>query len=373
MGQRTKIGLEATILIILMGTATISIVSKLGGHVEGQYVFSSQNLPPMNLTIIALNGTEMTLNERQIGNMASYESWGGYKNSLGNIEGLGNYTGVPLLALCNLVGGIAIGDSLQVNASDGYSIELSYDQIANGNFIAYDNQTGVQVTPQYPLTAILAYYYDDANITDGPLRLAIVGPEGLVTDSSYWVKYATTLQILNVGIHDVAVTDITTEKSVVEQSYQFNATVTLANVGDFNETLNSLLYANSTFLGVQNLILANGTSGTIVYVNTASMPYGNYTIWDYVTPVPLESDTRNNNRTDGTIFVAMIGDLTGATPFVPDGKCDIRDISLVAKAFGTIPGMPEWNANCDVNNDGKVNIVDISIVAKHFGQSTQYP
>jgi len=46
---------------------------------------------------------------------------------------------------------------------------------------------------------------------------------------------------------------------------------------------------------------------------------------------------------------------------------------LVAKAFGTIPGMPGWNVNCDVNNNGKVNIVDVYIVAKHFGQSTQYP
>jgi len=34
------------------------------------------------------------------------------------------------------------------------------------------------------------------NITDGPLRAAIVGPEGLVTNSTYWVKYAVKMEII---------------------------------------------------------------------------------------------------------------------------------------------------------------------------------
>jgi len=67
--------------------------------------------------------------------------------------------------------------------------------------------------------------------------------------------------------------------------------------------------------------------------------------------------------------VSIIGDLTGPTPFVPDGKVDIRDISVVAKCFGSVLGMSNWNGNCDLNNDGKIDIRDISMVAKHFGQS----
>ena len=68
-------------------------------------------------------------------------------------------------------------------------------------------------------------------------------------------------------------------------------------------------------------------------------------------------------------MVTMVGDVTGSTPFVPDGKCDIKDIAAVAKRFGSAPGSPDWNANCDVNNDGKVDIKDIAIVAKHFGEA----
>jgi hypothetical protein len=56
------------------------------------------------------------------------------------------------------------------------------------------------------------------------------------------------------------------------------------------------------------------------------------------------------------------GDING------DGTVDIHDIAIVAKAFKTKPGDPNWNANADLNNDSTVNILDISIVAKDFGK-----
>jgi ABC-type branched-subunit amino acid transport system substrate-binding protein len=51
------------------------------------------------------------------------------------------------------------------------------------------------------------------------------------------------------------------------------------------------------------------------------------------------------------------------------GKVNMLDIGVVAKAFGTRPGDPRWNLECDVNNDGVINMVDIGTVARHFGQS----
>jgi PKD repeat protein len=54
-----------------------------------------------------------------------------------------------------------------------------------------------------------------------------------------------------------------------------------------------------------------------------------------------------------------------------DGKIDIKDISIVAKAFGSYPGHPLWNPIADLNGDNKVDIKDISVVAKHYGES--YP
>jgi hypothetical protein len=366
---------------IMITVLTISLVASItwepNGLVEGRYAVLNVNLPPMNLTLIGLTGTQLSLNETDIGNLTSYESWGGYKNSLGNIKGLGNYTGVPLITLCDLVGGITGGSSLRVIAMDNYTVTLSYGQVVNGDFITFDNQTGQQVTHHQSLTPILAYYYDSENVTDGPLRLAIVGPEGLATDSSFWVKYVVKLEILSVGVHDVAVTDVVSPKCVVGQTLACNVSVTVANLGDYSEALNVLLYASSTFVGTwQNLALANSTSTTITFTwNTTGVAYGNYTIWAYISPVPGETDTRNNNCTDGWIIVARVGDLTGgsASPwdFVPDGKCDGKDIAVAAKCFGSYPGCSPpliWNANCDVNNDGKVDGKDIATVARHFGE-----
>jgi hypothetical protein len=68
----------------------------------------------------------------------------------------------------------------------------------------------------------------------------------------------------------------------------------------------------------------------------------------------------------------MVGDLSGLIPFIPDGKCDIRDIALVAKAFGSTPDTPLWNPNCDITGrfygvpDGKIDIRNIALVAKNW-------
>ena len=59
---------------------------------------------------------------------------------------------------------------------------------------------------------------------------------------------------------------------------------------------------------------------------------------------------------------AVIGDVNG------DGKVDMQDIGIVARAFGTSPGAPRWNPAADVNGDGTVDMRDIALVASHFGQ-----
>jgi hypothetical protein len=58
--------------------------------------------------------------------------------------------------------------------------------------------------------------------------------------------------------------------------------------------------------------------------------------------------------------------LTGEIP-TPDLKVDGRDITLAAKAFGTVPGSSRWNPVCDVNHDYKIDGRDITIIAKQFG------
>jgi hypothetical protein len=155
------------------------------------------NLPPMNLTLVASNGTELVLNERDIARLPSFESKGGFKTSVGALQGIGNYTGVQLSALLALVGGMNSDCSLNVSASDGYSMVYTYSQVQGENYTTYSPMTGDEVIANQPFTVILAYYENGVNLTSdaGPLRLAIVGSQGLLTDGHFWIKWVTKLEI----------------------------------------------------------------------------------------------------------------------------------------------------------------------------------
>ena len=54
-----------------------------------------------------------------------------------------------------------------------------------------------------------------------------------------------------------------------------------------------------------------------------------------------------------------------------DGTVDIKDISMVALAFGSYDfpqaTEPRWNPAYDFNDDNQINIIDLVSMAKHFG------
>jgi len=56
-----------------------------------------------------------------------------------------------------------------------------------------------------------------------------------------------------------------------------------------------------------------------------------------------------------------------------DGKVDIKDLAIVASAYGSSVGDPRYNPDADVypvgSPDGKIDIHDLAIVAKNFGSS----
>jgi hypothetical protein len=177
--------------------------------VQATSIVPTLDLPPMNLTIMGTNGT-LILNSTDIGNLPSYSGYGGLKNQIGTIKNYGNYTGISLIVLCNLVGGIQNNDTLRITAWDNYTMNFSYDQV-NGNFTTFDNVTGSEVQHNQSLTPIIAYYFNGQNVpsADGPLRLAIVGPEqGLVTTSAYWVKLAAKIEVLSPAIPEFPISTV---------------------------------------------------------------------------------------------------------------------------------------------------------------------
>jgi len=174
--------------------------------------------------------------------------------------------------------------------------------------------------------------------------------------------------------HDVAIINVTPSKTVVGQNYTVSINVTVQNQGAYTETFNVTAYANTTPINTTQVTLASGDSKTIPFSwNTTGFAKGNYTITAEATQLPGETDTTDNTHTDGWVIVAMVGDLTGPDGH-PDGKCDMRDVYVVARAFGSHPTHPLWNPNADITGpegfpDEKVDMRDVYLVARNFGKT----
>ena len=176
---------------------------------------------------------------------------------------------------------------------------------------------------------------------------------------------------------DVAVTNLTSPKTVVFRNFCANLTVTAQNLGNFTENFNVTVYANTTTIKTLNFNLAPGNAATQQLLwNTSGFAYANYTLKAVADTVPGDTNTTNNEFTDGRVRMSIVGDLTGRTSnpydFVPDGKVQIVDVSVVSKYFGQ--KAPPAPPNCDVTGptltvpDGKIQIDDIATVSKHFGE-----
>ena len=186
-------------------------------------------------------------------------------------------------------------------------------------------------------------------------------------------------------VHDIAVTNVTSPKKVIFQGYTGNVTTTVTNLGNLPENVNVTLYANMTAFmngtatsketkigNFTNVPIITGTNVNLTIVwNTTGLAKGNYTLVACADALPGETNTANNNFTDGWVMVTRVGDLNY------DDRCEGLDIVIVARAFGSYgpdyfyPGSPataRWNPNADVNNDNQNDGLDIVIVARHYGE-----
>ncbi len=127
------------------------------------------------------------------------EGFAGIKSSTGKITPPAAFKGVSLKDLAAALTSFDEGMGFSVEASDGYAITFSYDQIMNGTFIQYDPGTGDELKSPVPLTAMLAYEMDGQPLDeqkDGVLRLVIVSDEAKqVTDGHWSVKFITKVEV----------------------------------------------------------------------------------------------------------------------------------------------------------------------------------
>jgi hypothetical protein len=171
-------------------------------------------------------------------------------------------------------------------------------------------------------------------------------------------------------VHAVAITDVTSSKTVVGQGYSLNVTVTVADLGDQPETFDTTAYANATTIYVQAVNLESGASTTLSFAwNTTNFAYDNYTISAYASPVQGENDTTNNTYVfDIPVHVGFPGDVSSTEPDVYDGIVNMKDIAYLVVKFNTFSEKAGWDPNADVNNDGLCNMSDIAIAIINFNK-----
>lgn len=207
-----------------------------------------------------------------------------------------------------------------------------------------------------------------------------IGDVPYVIDPSNQDNYP--LMITWAASPDIAVLNLTLSKAVVFQGFSLPVNLTVQNQGNDVEGFNITLCINSTPVQTDYCTLPCKHLALVpVMWNTTGLARGNYTLSAYAQPLEGETDSSDNSFTGGYIVISMVGDLNGGGPtiwdFIPDRRCNILDVSVVAKCFGSYPGCSSpliWNVNCDVTGltfgvpDSKVNILDISLVARHFGE-----
>jgi parallel beta-helix repeat protein len=165
------------------------------------------------------------------------------------------------------------------------------------------------------------------------------------------------------SLHNIGIASLVLSKTVIGHSYTSQMSLKILDLGTYDETFTVTVCANSTLITQQTISLSSGDYTTLTLTwNTADCTMGNYTISAIAGPVLGQVDTSDNNRSS-LVLVTIPGDING------DGTVNILDAVLLANAFLSTPGSPNWNPNADINGDGIVNILDAIILANHFGMS----
>jgi len=157
----------------------------------------TSDIPDFEITLTVGDGTSMMLGPSDFEELTKIEMDGGLLTSAGSIKGPYKYTGVPLSEVLALVGTISDENSLRVTAADGYAMVFTWEEL-HGDFLTFSAATGDEVAASEELIPVLAYMEDDEPLPDGhgPIRLVILGEEGLISEGHYWIKQVVDIEVI---------------------------------------------------------------------------------------------------------------------------------------------------------------------------------
>lgn len=166
-------------------------------------------------------------------------------------------------------------------------------------------------------------------------------------------------------IQNLAITNVIPSRNWVYHGQLVNINITAKNLGNQNESFDVKAYYDTELIGTQHVMdLTPDTEVTLTFTWNTSLAEAcsNYTLTGEATILPYELNTADNIYNDGIVKVRFVGDLNG------DGKVDISDIRIIAKAFASYPDHPRWNPEADIDQNGFIDMRDIRLAAKNFGK-----
>jgi parallel beta-helix repeat protein len=167
------------------------------------------------------------------------------------------------------------------------------------------------------------------------------------------------------GPHDLGV-EAPELRTVVPEGYSsivwVNATV--LNYGIQAETFNLTLQIGKAIQEQVLSLMERNSTALAFSLNVSGWAKGNYPLSVHASPVPGETDTTDNDY-EGVLVVSILGDING------DFTADIYDAIILANAYNSKPGSPNWNPNSDLKADEIIDIYDAIILANHYNQ--HYP
>ncbi len=204
------------------------------------------------------------------------------------------------------------------------------------------------------------------------------------SDTRLWIFYSSNSYLLDYDLYYItsqSISPVHAVTSSVQVSPSTNypwgdapanmvtVTVTVTNVGDLDEYASvsvKAALANMTYtIGGQSNFVYYQTSTIFTFSwSTAGLPPGRYTILVTVPAVIGETagNAMGNNSSYRTLNVLLAGDLDKSTCIT------IIDAGMMGRAFGTMPGNPNWNPDADLDTNGIITIIDFSILTGKFGK-----
>jgi peptidylprolyl isomerase len=154
------------------------------------------------------------------------------------------------------------------------------------------------------------------------------------------------------------------------------------------DSANNSIVGNTIANNSNGIVTAHSSYNSVYHNNfvnnTYQVPFGSLNVWDNgcegnywsnYNGTDLDNDGVGDTLLpcEGVDNYPLMNVYRNPCDINHDLKVNMKDVGISAKAFGTISGDAKWNPHADITGpdgvpDGKVDMRDISLIAKHFGE-----